>query len=81
MEDRLSVLDGDHAAGGEGPAVADAVDRVDDGRARVARPQEVGVQGVRERPSGTVRQAATSAWAATCPPKTRGTTAARLSPR
>ena len=33
MEDRLAVLDGDHPAGGEGAAVADAVDRVDDRRA------------------------------------------------
>ncbi len=47
MEDRLAVLDGDDAAGGEGPAVADAVDGVDDGCAGVAGAQEVGVQGVR----------------------------------
>lgn len=47
MEDRLPVLDRDHAPGGEGPAVADAVDGVDDRRAGVAGPQEVRVQGVR----------------------------------
>ena len=46
VEDRLAVLDGDHPAGGEGAAVADAVDGVDDGRARVAGAQEVRVQGV-----------------------------------
>lgn len=47
-EDRLSVLDGDDAARGEGPAVVHPVDRVDDGRARVAHAQEVRVQGVGE---------------------------------
>lgn len=47
MEDRLAVLDGDDAAGGEGAAVANAVDGVDDGRAGVAGAQEVRVQGVR----------------------------------
>lgn len=48
MEDRLPVLDGDDPAGGEGAAVADAVDRVDDRRAGVPGAQEVRVQGVRE---------------------------------
>ncbi len=46
MEDRLSVLDGDDPPGGEGAAVPDAVDGVDDRRARVPCPQEVRVQGV-----------------------------------
>lgn len=46
MEDRLAVLDGDHAAGGEGAAVADAVDAVDDRRAGVAGAQEIRVQRV-----------------------------------
>jgi hypothetical protein len=44
VEDRLAVLDGHHASGGEALAVADAVDLVQDGRGRVAGPQEVGVQ-------------------------------------
>ncbi|GAA3062019.1 hypothetical protein GCM10020000_51640 [Streptomyces olivoverticillatus] len=47
MEDRLPVLDGDHAPGGEGAPVADAVDGVDDRHRGVAGAQEVGVQGVR----------------------------------
>lgn len=51
MEDRLAVLDGDDPAGGEGAAVADAVDGVDDGGAGVPGAQEVRVQGVR-RPVG-----------------------------
>ena len=46
MEDRLPVLDGDDAARGEGAAVADPVDGVDDRRARVPGAQEVRVQGV-----------------------------------
>ena len=48
MEDRLAVLDRDDAARGEAAAVADAVDLVDDRDARIAGPQEVGVQRVRE---------------------------------
>ena len=72
VEDRLAVLDGDDAAGGERLAVADAVDLVEDRHGRVARAQEVGVQRVHARPSrSTVRAAATSAWPATWPPKTR----------
>src|SRR5664280_2024387 len=50
VEDGPSVLDSDHPAGGERPSVADAVHFVEDGDARIARPEEVGVQGV--RPSG-----------------------------
>ena len=46
VEDRLPVLDGDHPAGGEGAAVADAVDLVEDRHVRVAGPQEVGVERV-----------------------------------
>ncbi len=57
MEDRLAVLDGDHPAGGEGAAVADPVDGVDDGRAGIPGAQEVRVQRVRgpvlgDRPPG-----------------------------
>ncbi len=37
-EDRVAVLDRDHAPGGEAPAVADAVDLVDDRDRRVAGP-------------------------------------------
>jgi hypothetical protein len=44
VEDGPTVLDGDHAPGGERSTVADAVDLVEDGDARVARPEEVGVQ-------------------------------------
>ncbi len=47
-EDRLPVLNGDHPAGREGPAVVHAVDGVDDGRAGVPDAQEVRVQGVGE---------------------------------
>ncbi|CAM5487929.1 hypothetical protein SVIOM74S_05735 [Streptomyces violarus] len=47
MEDRLAVLDGDHPARGEGTAVADPVDGVDDGRAGIAGAQEVRVERVR----------------------------------
>ena len=43
-EDRLAVLDGDHAPRGEGAAVADAVDLVDDRHLGVARPHEIAVQ-------------------------------------
>src|SRR5262249_22024349 len=46
VEDGLAVLDGDHAPRGEGPAVADAVHHVEDGRRRVSGAEEVGVQGV-----------------------------------
>ena len=51
VEDDLAVLDGHDASGGEALAVADAVDLVQDRHGRVARPQEVGVQGV-HRPGG-----------------------------
>jgi hypothetical protein len=47
VEDRLAVLDGDHPARGEGAAVADPVDRVDDGCAGIAGAQEVRVERVR----------------------------------
>ncbi len=47
VEDRAPVLDRDHPAGGERPAVADAVDLVEDRNARVPWPEEVGVQRVR----------------------------------
>jgi hypothetical protein len=40
------VLDGDHPPGGERPAVADAVDVVQDRDRRVAGTQEVGVERV-----------------------------------
>ena len=46
MKIGLAVLDGDHPAGGERAAVADAVDLVEDRHGRVARAQEVGVQRV-----------------------------------
>ncbi|GAA3413198.1 hypothetical protein GCM10018952_28900 [Streptosporangium vulgare] len=45
-EYRLAVLDGHHPPGGEGPAVADPLDVVDDRNRRVAGPDEVGVQRV-----------------------------------
>ena len=48
VEDRLAVLDGHHAAGGEALAVADSVDLVEDGDGGVARAQEVRVQRVHE---------------------------------
>ena len=51
VEDRLAVLHGDDAAGGEAAAVADAVDLVHDRDARVAGAQEVRVQAV-HRPVG-----------------------------
>ncbi len=44
VEDDLAVLDGDDAARGERPPVADAVDVVEDGRAGVAGAEEVRVQ-------------------------------------
>ncbi len=43
VEDRLAVLDGDDAPGGEAAAVADAVDVVDDRHLGVAELEEVGV--------------------------------------
>ena len=46
VEDRLAVLEGDHAAGGEGRTVADPVDRVDDRQTGAPGAQEVGVQRV-----------------------------------
>ena len=50
VEDRAPVLDRDDAAGGEALAVARAVDLVEDGRLRIPRAQEVGVEGVRRIP-------------------------------
>src|SRR5665809_65154 len=47
-EDRLSVLDGHHTAGGEAAAVADTVDLVDDRHRGVAGTQEIGMQRMRE---------------------------------
>ena len=49
-EDRLAVLDGNHAAGREAAAVADAVDLVDDRHRGVAGAQEISVEGMREPP-------------------------------
>ena len=46
VEDLLTVLDGGDAAGGEALAVAGAVDLVEDRHGRIARADEVGVQGV-----------------------------------
>ena len=46
--DGPAVLNGDHPPGGEGAAVADAVDVVEDRRRGVARSQEVRVQRVHE---------------------------------
>ncbi len=48
VEDRLAVLDRDHAPGGERLAVADAVDLIEDRRVRVSSAQEVRVQRVDE---------------------------------
>ncbi len=45
-EDRLAMLDGDDAAGGEALAVADAVDLVDDRHRGIAGAHEIGVQGM-----------------------------------
>ena len=56
-EDRLAVLDRDHAAGGEALAVADAVDVVDDRHLGIAGEQEIGVQRMR-RPAAHVDGAA-----------------------
>jgi hypothetical protein len=50
VEDGLAVLDGDDAPRGERPAVADAVDLVEDGHGGVARAQEVRVQRVHHPP-------------------------------
>ena len=47
-QEHLPALDGLHPAGGEVLAVPDAVHLVDDGTRHVARPQEVGVQRVRQ---------------------------------
>ncbi len=46
LEDRLVLLERHDAAGGEGPAVADAIDHEVHGDADLARAQEVRVQGV-----------------------------------
>ncbi len=43
-KDGRAMLDGDHAAGGEGAAVADAVDLVDDRHPDVAGPHEIAMQ-------------------------------------
>ena len=50
VEDGLAVLDGHHPAGGEGAAVADPVDLVEDGHVGVPGAQEVGVQRVHAAP-------------------------------
>jgi hypothetical protein len=46
VEDRLTALDGDHAAGGKAPAVTRAIDLVDDRGMSPAGPQEIAVKGV-----------------------------------
>ena len=46
-EDRLPVLDRDHAPRGEAPAVADAVDVVEDRHLGIARQQKLRVHRVR----------------------------------
>ena len=48
VEDRLTVLDRDDPARRERPAVADAIDFVQDRRVHVTRAQEVRVQRVHE---------------------------------
>ena len=48
VEDRPSVLDRHDAAGREAAAVANAIDLVQDGQGRVARAQEIGVEGVHQ---------------------------------
>jgi hypothetical protein len=45
-EDRASMLDGDNPAGGEGAAVANAVDCVDNRNGGIAGAQEIRMQGV-----------------------------------
>src|SRR6476660_9499266 len=54
-EDRLAMLDRNHAAGGKAAAIADAVDIVDDRHRRIPGPEEIGV----ERMSVTVLDGAT----------------------
>src|SRR5262249_16384979 len=56
-EDRLPVLDRDHAPGGEALAVADAVDLVDDRHLGIAGEQEIGVQRVWRPPRALPRPA------------------------
>jgi hypothetical protein len=51
-EDRLPVLDRNHAPGGEALAVANAIDLVDDGYLRVTAEQKVGVQRMRRTAGG-----------------------------
>ena len=56
-EDRLAVLDGDHPAGREAAAVADAVDLVDDGDCGIAGAQEIGMERMGQPPlDGTARR-------------------------
>ena len=55
-EDGLAVLDRGHPAGGERPPVPGPVDHVDQRHGGVARPDEVGVQGV-HRPVRRARSA------------------------
>src|SRR5262249_53571809 len=50
VEDRPPVLDRDHPPRGEARAVADPVDVVQDRHLGIARPQEVGVERVRDPP-------------------------------
>ena len=80
VEDRVAALARDDEARGEGAAVADAVDGVEHRMARVAGPQEVAVERVGDGPASTVRPAATSACAATCPPNRRPQAAALVAP-
>ncbi len=81
VEDRLAVLNGLDPAGGERLAVANPVDLVDDRNLWIARPEEVGVQRVDGAALHRPRPAATSAWPATWPPKTRGRESFQLTPR
>ena len=71
----LAPLDGGHPAGGEGPAVADAVHLVEDRDPGIAGAEEVGVQRVhRALPALAVGDRAAGGdqgLAATWPPKTR----------
>ena len=48
VEDRPAVLDRHDSAGREAAAVANAIDLVQDRQGRVARAQEVGVEGVHQ---------------------------------
>ena len=72
---------GHHPAGGERPAVTDAVHLVEDGHRRVPGTQEVGSAASGAWPMSTVRPAAISDWAATWPPNTRCRSSLGLTPR